>query len=192
MKIYESSHKNDIFVPEVDAWDKLLGPASLRVPDDKVMLIDAITGKTTTIGAARELALRLADGMRSTAGLKTGDVICIFSPNSVLYPVVCMASQAASVVPSLANSTSTPKELLHQLKDSKVVLLFASSDIIDTAKEAAKEAGLLADRVYALPGGDGKIKQGTRSWEELISNKLWKHESIPKSKLKSTPACQCS
>ncbi|CAD6578732.1 MAG: hypothetical protein CYPHOPRED_000662 [Cyphobasidiales sp. Tagirdzhanova-0007] len=188
MKIYESSHKNDIFVPEVDAWDKLLGPASLRVPDDKVMLIDAITGKTTTIGAARELALRLADGMRSTAGLKTGDVICIFSPNSVLYPVVCMASQAASVVPSLANSTSTPKELLHQLKDSKVVLLFASSDIIDTAKEAAKEAGLLADRVYALPGGDGKIKQGTRSWEELISNKLWKHESIPKSKLKSTPA----
>jgi len=175
-------------VPQVDVWEYLLGNTDRGIPDDKTLIINAVTDEKVTFGEAREAALRLADGLRTTAGLKTGDVVLIFSPNSTMYPILVMGVQAASLSASLANPTYTAKELLHQIKDSQVSVVLAASDVLQTAIEAATEAGLSKDRIFALPGVDGKTSSTVQSYEKLMSKQLWKHESIPRGKLATTPA----
>lgn len=101
-----------------------------------------------------------------------------------------MGAQAASLTASLANPTYNKSELVHQLKDSGVSVLFTASEVFQTAADAAAEAGIGRDRVFALPKSDGTYPSGAQPYEKLLSNKLWKHEPIPREKLATTPACE--
>ena len=83
-------------IPELDCWTGLLGNTERGIPDDKPLIIDATTGSQYSYGQARKLALQLADGLRNTAGLQAGDVVCLFSPNSVLYPIGVYKHHASS------------------------------------------------------------------------------------------------
>ena len=103
---------------------------------------------------------------------------------------VCMAIQAAGLVATLANPTYTQKEVLHQLHDSSAKLVLVGSDLLQLATGAAKEAGLADNRIYALPGMDGKLKAGTQTYEKLISRNLWKHEPVRGADL-DRAACEC-
>lgn len=84
MKIYTGPVALNSEVPELDVWEYLLGNTSREIPDNKDLIVDATTGNKYTYGEARRAALQLAHGLRTTAGLKTGDVVCVFSPNSIV------------------------------------------------------------------------------------------------------------
>jgi acyl-CoA synthetase (AMP-forming)/AMP-acid ligase II len=101
-----------------------------------------------------------------------------------------MAIQAAGLVATLANPTYTQNEFLHQLRDSSAKLVLAGSDLLPPALRAANEAGVPNDRIYALPGMDGKVKSGAQSYEKLISKTLWEHEPIRGADL-DRAACEC-
>lgn len=69
---------------------------------------------------------------------------------------------------STANSSYTSTELAQQIETSSAVLILASSDLLDVAKGAVKEAGLSEKQIYVLPGVDGKVvAKGLKSYEEL-------------------------
>lgn len=105
------------------------------------------------------------------------------------YPVLAMAAQCASVTASLANSSYGLRELCHQLKDSQVSLLFASAELLDTAKKGMQEAGLDSGNLYVLPGLDGKTPDGVKGYRELVQpGKEWKHVPLAKDKLRNVPA----
>jgi 4-coumarate--CoA ligase len=52
------------------------------VPNDKVVHIDTITGKSITYGALRQESAKCASGFRKL-GLREGDVVSVVLPNSV-------------------------------------------------------------------------------------------------------------
>ena len=68
--------------------------------------------------------------------------------------------------------------------------IFASSDTIDIAEKAAKELGIDPGRIWAVPGIDGKVAPGKRSYTELDTGKHWQHTPIVKEKLAVDPACK--
>lgn len=103
-----------------------------------------------------------------------------------------LAAAAAGITISTANSSYTPHELAHQLSEASAVAVFVGSDIVEVAREAAKEIGLNENRMYVLPGVDGKINtQGLKSYLELRGNVV-KPVKIAEDKLTTTAACKSS
>lgn len=178
-----------VAVPELDVWEALLGREGRR--DGKTLVIDALTGRSLSYGEGRRLALQLAHGLRASAGLKPGDVLCLLSPNSLLYPIILMACQAAGIVATLSNPTYTQKELVHQLHVSGATVILASSDLLQLAKQSAQKAGISANMIYLLPGFDGKISPVGKSYENLVSAATWRHEPVRGKEL-DKPACEPS
>jgi len=66
----------------------LVGP----FPASQPAFIDADTGTTLTRGQLRNLALQFAFGVRYILSAKRGDVILVYSQNSVAWPVVVLGS----------------------------------------------------------------------------------------------------
>jgi hypothetical protein len=53
------------------------------VPDDKVVHVDAVAGKSLTYGGLRRQAGRCAWGLKNVLGVQEGDVVLVVAPNSV-------------------------------------------------------------------------------------------------------------
>ncbi|BGP50499.1 hypothetical protein JCM10450v2_006418 [Rhodotorula kratochvilovae] len=138
---------------------------------DKVALIDALSGQQLTYGQLAQDALRFADGLTRVAKLKRGETVLLFSPNSILYPALLFAGQAAGLVVSTANSSYLPDELAHAITLSDAAVILASADTLDIAHQACKDAGFSTDRVYVVPGADGSLPRalphGMKSYEAL-------------------------
>ncbi|KAG6890746.1 hypothetical protein C0992_013129 [Termitomyces sp. T32_za158] len=79
-----------------------------------------------------------------------GDVVCIFSPNNIGYPVCIWAAHTLGGVITPANPAYKADELVHQLRTSGASLLIIHPDFLSTALTAAKEVGLSEDRIIFM------------------------------------------
>ncbi|KAG6891499.1 hypothetical protein C0992_005638 [Termitomyces sp. T32_za158] len=106
--------------------------------------VDAETGTTLTRAQVRDFALRVGWALKSCEeiGAKRGDVIMIFSPNSLSWPVALFGSVAAGLRCTLANSAYTSKELKFQYQDSGAKLVFVAEDLIPVVFEMFKLLGV--------------------------------------------------
>ncbi|KAF8231353.1 AMP binding protein [Tricholoma matsutake] len=106
--------------------------------------IDAPSGTTLTRAQLKHLALSFAFGLRDhpTAPAKRGEVVLIFSQNSLNWPVVLFGSVAAGLRCTLANSAYNAKELAFQYVDSRANLVISSQEGLSTVREMFKQLGL--------------------------------------------------
>lgn len=88
--------------------------------------------------------------MKANYQWKKGDVLAIFSPNSIDIPPVMWGTHWAGGVVTTANPAYTTKELAFQLKDTNARVLVAQLSSLPVAIEAAKEAGIPQDRIILL------------------------------------------
>ncbi|GAA6005070.1 acyl--CoA ligase [Rhodotorula paludigena] len=167
----EQQHSGGVF-------DFTLTSANPHFRPEKVALVDALTGKQLTYGELAKESLRFADGLTRVAKLQRGQSVLLFSPNSILYPVFLFAGQAAGLVVSTANSSYLPDELAHAIHLADAGIVLASADALDVAQKACKEAKLPTDRVYVVPGADGKLPSqlphGMKSYETLRGSDSFK------------------
>lgn len=122
-------------------------------------------------------AQRLALGITKLPNFKPGERILIFSGTSLCFPVAFMGIIMAGGVFSAANPAFTARELAHQLKDSGASYVFVTEASLDTAVQAAKTAGLPADRVKyidldVLVGRESKKadKKGVGYWGSIFAS----------------------
>ncbi|CAG8809831.1 12051_t:CDS:2, partial [Dentiscutata erythropus] len=66
-----------------------------KIPDDKVIYVDGITSKSYTFGEFKHKSKKLAAGLQDVLGFKHWDVLAIFSPNQVDYPITVLGMIAA-------------------------------------------------------------------------------------------------
>jgi 4-coumarate--CoA ligase len=129
--IYNHLFHNDPKQPE------LIGGLSGNIP----AFIDAPSGATLTRRRAYELTSLLAYSLRNRpffkdgSSLKRGDTVLIYSPNSIIFPIVVHAATCAGLRVTPANSAFTADELLYQLKDSSARLVFAHPASIPVVEE---------------------------------------------------------
>lgn len=98
----------------------------------------------------RKTAVEFGTGLKAVWDWQKGDVLALFTPNSIDTPAVVWGCQWAGGIPSPANPGYTANELAFQLKDAGAKALVTQIPLLPVALEAAKQAGIPHDRIILL------------------------------------------
>jgi acyl-CoA synthetase (AMP-forming)/AMP-acid ligase II len=132
----------EVTIPNLSITDHVFGDLTGR--EGKVALIDAATGAKVTFAELRGRIRRAAGGF-AARGLAKGDVIALFSPNTLGYPVAFHGAAHAGGIVTTVNPTYTAEELTSQLRDSRAKFLVTLGPLLDKAQEAARRAGTVQE-----------------------------------------------
>ncbi|XP_057462799.1 probable CoA ligase CCL5 [Actinidia eriantha] len=96
--------------------------------ESRVALIDSATNSRVTYSQLRRSIDLLATGLHHKLGIRKGDVVFVLSPNSLLYPTICLAVLSLGAVLTTANPLNTESEIAKQVHDSGAKLGIASPE----------------------------------------------------------------
>ncbi|KAJ3520656.1 hypothetical protein NM208_g13619 [Fusarium decemcellulare] len=137
---------------------------------------------------ARGLIKRLAKGLK-VAGLQHGDTICLYSNNSIYYPIISLAAVAAGGVWTGMNPGLSYEERLRHLNNSSAKFLFCSPDLAQSASGTAEACGLDGSRVFSITSLS-VTSQPSNSWINLLSHGMSNWEAFnDEHRAKTTTAC---
>ncbi|KAI2050096.1 hypothetical protein LOZ43_004989 [Ophidiomyces ophidiicola] len=137
-------------IPDVDIWTLLFNRKDKKYPGDKVLYQDADTGRSYTYDQVRSLTLDFGKGLKATWDWKKGDVLAIFSPNTIDIPPVIWGTHWAGGVVSPVNPAYTADELAFQLRGTKARVIATQISCLPTAIEAARKVGIPEDRIILI------------------------------------------
>ncbi|XP_041022198.1 4-coumarate--CoA ligase-like 5 [Juglans microcarpa x Juglans regia] len=86
--------------------------------ESQIALIDAATNQHVTYAQLHRSIRSLASGLYHALGVRQGDVVFVLSPNSLLYPTICLAVFSVGAVLTTANPLNTQAEIAKQVRDS--------------------------------------------------------------------------
>jgi acyl-CoA synthetase (AMP-forming)/AMP-acid ligase II len=127
---------------------------SCRRNSQKTALVDTSCGRRLTYAEYADLVESAARGLIA-AGIRTGEVIAIFLPNSWEFCVAYHAATLAGTIPTLLNPTYREREVRYQLENSGAVILISDApnlEGIDLAR-LPDLRGVYATR-HPLPGAE--------------------------------------
>ncbi|KAF5368454.1 hypothetical protein D9758_002336 [Tetrapyrgos nigripes] len=140
-------------------------------PHNAPWLIEDHSGRGILTEELRERTYKLANALNTRWNIGENDVVCIFSPNNVDYPVSIWAIHSLGAVVTPANPSYTADELVYQLEISRARLIFTHSDFLETALAAAQKAGISQDNVIVIPGNaTGKKTAEAVTVDSLVSS----------------------
>ncbi|MGY1764609.1 4-coumarate--CoA ligase family protein [Geodermatophilus sp. SYSU D00779] len=145
-----ASRYPDVEIPDVSVPEFVL--AAGREKPDAPALIDGLRGDVITHGQLAAYVDRVAAALHAR-GLRKGDVVAMFCPNTPWYPVVFHGIAAAGCVMSPINSLYTPDEIAFQLRDSGAKILITVSPFLDRALAAVHESPV--GEVVVMDGAEG-------------------------------------
>lgn len=140
----------DVEIPNLSVPEFVLAAGKDR--PDAPALIDGLKGDVITHGQLAAYVDRVAANLHAR-GLRKGDVVAVFCPNTPWFPVVFHGIAAAGCVMSPINSLYTPDEIAFQLKDSGAKILITIGLFMDRATAAAEKSPL--DEIIVLDGAEG-------------------------------------
>lgn len=154
-------------------------------PSHVPWFIEDASGRGVGYPEVRARTYGLANGLSLQFGVKENDIVVIFSPNHIDYPVAIWATHRLGGVVSCANPASNVNELLYQLKMVHASLIITHSSSLNTALGAAQAAGLPSERVITLDESnqikvDSLIQRGLRSEPNFVEQRLRKGEAKTK------------
>ncbi|KAF3972073.1 hypothetical protein CMV_004399 [Castanea mollissima] len=100
---------------------------------NKPALIDAETSETFTFSQLKSTIANVSQGLLSL-GITKNDVVLIFAPNSIQFPICFLSIVAVGAIASTTNPLYTTQELAKQVKDSKPKLVITVAELYDKVK----------------------------------------------------------
>jgi acyl-CoA synthetase (AMP-forming)/AMP-acid ligase II len=140
----------DVEIPNLSVPEFVLAAGKGR--PDAPALIDGLKGDVITHGQFAAYVDRVAANLHAR-GLRKGDVVAVFCPNTPWFPVVFHGIAAAGCVMSPINSLYTPDEIAFQLKDSGAKILITISLFMDRASAAVEKTPV--NEIVVLDGAEG-------------------------------------
>lgn len=125
-----------------DAPDRVGG-----FPATSPAFIDAVTGTVLTRAALRSYALQFAYSLHNLPAPFTHPTqpspptILIFSPNSIVWPVLLHGVAAAGFRATLVNSAYTSTELTYQYTNAGAYFVFVHPTLVHVVQDALKSIG---------------------------------------------------
>ncbi|KAK5111560.1 hypothetical protein LTR62_004856 [Meristemomyces frigidus] len=147
-----------IDIPNIGLWDFLFERKDRDFPDDKVIFADAVTNRSLTYANVKQTASDFGKGLRAVWDWQKGDVLGVYSANSIETPGVTWGCHFAGGIVSPANPGYTVHELAFQLKDSGAKALVTQMPQLEIALQACKIVGIPENRVILM--GDARDKEG--------------------------------
>ena len=137
-----------VSIPEVALTPFLLERAADR--GDKPAFIDGPSGRALTYADWADSVQRVAAALHRR-GFRKGDVLAIYSCNTLEYPVIFHAVSLLGGINTTINPLYTAEELACQLKDAGARYLVTAPAFAEKAKEAAHGAGITEIFVFGEP-----------------------------------------
>jgi len=103
---------------------------------DVPALIDGITGRSVSYAELDAATRRVAAGL-AEAGVRPGDVVALYSPNTIAYPTAFYGATRAGATVTTVSSLTTAGELAGQLRDSRARWIITIAAFLPVAAEAA-------------------------------------------------------
>ncbi|KZV33003.1 4-coumarate--CoA ligase-like 5 [Dorcoceras hygrometricum] len=98
--------------------------------ETRVALIESSTNRRVTYAQLHRSVTVLAAGLYHGLGIRKGDVVFILSPNSLMYPTICLAVLSIGAVITTANPLNTSTEIEKQVHDSGAKVAISSPEEI--------------------------------------------------------------
>jgi long-chain acyl-CoA synthetase len=136
-KQYDEGVPNEVEVPEIRLHD-FLERSAQNFPDRPCSIFK---GAVITYQEMSELTDRLAAGLVAR-GVKKGDRVAIFMPNSPQFVIAFYAILKAGGVAVATNPLYTHREIEHQMNDSGAELMLVMSNFYNTVTEVRSDTGL--------------------------------------------------
>ncbi|OIT36951.1 4-coumarate--coa ligase-like 4, partial [Nicotiana attenuata] len=127
----------------------------------KVALIDSANNQKLTYAQLQRSIASLATGLYHALGVRKGDVVFVLSPNSLLYPIICLAVLSVGAILSPANPLNTESEIGKQVRLSGAKLAIAAPEEVHK---------LVHTSVPTLLTTRPKNDENSVSVEDLIEN----------------------
>lgn len=115
-----------------------------------VIYVEAETGRSYTYAQVRDTAVAFGKGLKADWDWQKGDVLALYSPNSIDYPATIWGCLWAGGIISPANPAYREDELAFQLRDAGAKALATHVSCLATARKAAKKVGLSEDRIILI------------------------------------------
>lgn len=103
----------------------------LDLAESRLALVDSTTKQQVTYGQLRRSIKSLATALFTGLGIRKGDVVFLLSPNSVLYPTICLAVLSIGAILTTANPINTASEIGKQVRDSGAKIGIAAPECMD-------------------------------------------------------------
>nr|XP_043613152.1 probable CoA ligase CCL7 [Erigeron canadensis] len=126
---------------------------------NKPALIDSDTGETLTFSDFKTTVAKLSHALNTQLGITKNDVVLIFAPNSIHYPVCLYSIIALGAIATTVNPQYTVGELSKQIKDSCPKVIVTVEDLYHKVES------------FGLPVvffGSGCSRKGCFSLKDLI------------------------
>jgi acyl-CoA synthetase (AMP-forming)/AMP-acid ligase II len=140
----------DVEIPDLSVPAYVLSAGRTR--PDAPALVDGLTGDAITHGQLAAYVDRVAAALHAR-GLRKGDVVAVFCPNTPWYPVVFHGIAAAGCVMSPINSLYTSEEIAFQLRDSGARVVITVSPFLDRVCAAVEKAPV--EEIVVMDGAEG-------------------------------------
>ncbi|CAA0832599.1 4-coumarate--CoA ligase-like 7 [Striga hermonthica] len=133
----------------------------------KRALIDSHTGETLTFAQLKSAVSKVAHGLLQL-GISKNDVVLIFAPNSIQFPICFLGIAAVGAIATTVNPMYTVSELSKQVHDSTARLIITVEDLLHKVKDFGLPVVLLNSA--GTPSSPvGKIPSITL-FTELVNN----------------------
>jgi long-chain acyl-CoA synthetase len=130
-----------------------------RIPDDPAV-IDPTRDKTLTFSEVRDMAYRVAGGLRSL-GIGKGDTVAIMLNNRWEFIPIDLGAAYLGGVPFSIYQTSSPEQIQYVCDDAEATVAIIESAFLDVFNEAKKDLPKL--EYVVVIDGEG----GTHTLEDL-------------------------
>ncbi|CAN8312718.1 unnamed protein product [Cochlearia groenlandica] len=131
----------------------------------RVAFIDASTGENLTFSQLWLAVESVADCLHDI-GIRKGHVVLLLSPNSILFPVVCLSVMSLGAVVTTTNPLNTSGEISKQIRDSNPVLAFTTTEFLP--KIVAASSG---DRKLPIVLMDDERVESARNLKEMMKKR---------------------
>lgn len=128
---------------------------------DKPALFDADTNETLTYSQFKSCVSKISHGLVHQMSIKKNDVVLIFAPNSIQFPLCFFGVIGLGAIATTVNPMYTVSELKKQVQDCKPKLIITVVELMDKVK------------CFGLPillmGKQGSVRKGVVTFNELVS-----------------------
>lgn len=125
---------------------------------------DVTTKKHVSYTDVKNDATSLSSALSTSYSLGEGDVVVVYSRNSLYFPIAALATVRVGGIACGASPDYNSDELSHTLRISKAKFIFTAPDIADSAFAAAAKVGISKQNVFLVEG----TRQGMKNVETLI------------------------
>nr|AGW27194.1 4-coumarate:coenzyme A ligase 4 [Salvia miltiorrhiza] len=103
---------------------------SSRAHHGEVAFIDAASGRSLTFAELWRAVDAVSTSLSSDFGIRKGHVILLLTPNSIYFPIVCLAVMSLGAIITTTNPLNTAREIAKQIADSKPSLAFTVPQLL--------------------------------------------------------------